>query len=75
MERTYNNYERCSEAEAGMVALQKCPDCYGPLAQGPSGGLSINFWCLTPMCGSGFNDMFVFGVQRISDARPNCSQR
>ena len=40
-----------------------CPDCGGTLKDGACGGLSINKWCL--ICGHGFNDMFLFGSERI----------
>ena len=40
-----------------------CPDCGGKLKEGACGGLSINVYCLS--CGNAFNDMWVFGSERI----------
>lgn len=45
-------------------AFDCCPDCGGKeYLEGPHGGLSINFKCA--QCGSCFNDMGSFGVDRI----------
>ncbi len=45
--------------------FRACPDCGGCLfLEGPHGGLSVNFKCKN--CGSEFNDMGPFGVERIS---------
>ena len=63
-------YEKCSDEEHKSVAAHTCPDCKEPLIEGPHGGLSINYWCSNPQCGSGFNEMGPFGSQRISDASP-----
>ena len=41
-----------------------CPDCgSNDFLEGPSGGLSINIKCAK--CDHKFNDMWVFGVERI----------
>lgn len=41
-----------------------CPDCGSTkFLEGPSGGMCVNFKCAT--CGSKFNDMGPFGVERI----------
>lgn len=42
-----------------------CPDCGELLARGPSGGLSINYYCY--YCGSKFNET-PFHVERINNA-------
>lgn len=47
-----------------------CPDCGAQLLKGPEGGLSVNVACSDEACGSRFNYMGPFGVERISDARP-----
>lgn len=47
-----------------------CPDCETELLEGPHGGLSVNFACPHKECGSRFNFMGPFGVERISDAQP-----
>jgi len=72
------NGENLTEEEmAGMrrgtrLSEVMCPDCkqQGFLA-GPCGGGSQNFKCANPNCGSRFNDMGPFGVQRISDPSPD----
>lgn len=47
-----------------------CPDCtYECLARGPSGGGSQNYLC--QHCGSKFNEMGPFGIERISEPSPN----
>lgn len=41
-----------------------CPDCGSEkFYEGPSGGMSINIKCAG--CGSWFNDMGPFGIERI----------
>jgi len=43
----------------------ECPDCCGTeFLEGPHGGLSINFKCA--QCGSTFNHMGPFGIDRLS---------
>lgn len=44
-----------------------CPDCRNSLREGPHGGLSVNWYCVEPGCGSRFNDMGVFGVERLPE--------
>lgn len=46
----------------------RCPDCEGPLVEGPSGGFSVNWGC-DGVGESRFNDEGPFGVTRISTAR------
>lgn len=49
-----------------------CPDCESVLFEGPHGGLSINYYCSNELsCGSRFNEMGPFGIQRISNKSPN----
>lgn len=71
MNRTSKNREKLTSDELEFILSHEvngapaCPDCeIGPLAEGPCGGLAIN------PCGSRFNDTFVFGWDRISDASP-----
>ena len=48
--------------------FEKCPDCGGTkFLKGPEGGNCINFKCA--QCGAEFNDMLVFGVERIGKSR------
>lgn len=68
MKRTYKNGEHCTEEEANLVKRGKCCDCDGYLYEGLSRGLSVNVYCLK--CGSRFNDMGPFGVDRTTDAQP-----
>ena len=63
-------YEECSPEEHKAVAAHVCPDCGSPLHEGPHGGLSVNWLCPNPKCGSKFNDMGPFGSERISDRQP-----
>lgn len=49
----------------------RCPDCEAGLVEGPHGGLSVNYYCAdNTTCGSRFNVMGPFGVERISEASP-----
>lgn len=42
----------------------ECPDCNGDKwFEGPSGGMCVNISCVG--CGSRFNDMGPFGLQRL----------
>jgi hypothetical protein len=58
--------------ELGRFRLEtKCPDCGEQnLQRGPSGGFSENLLCGNEYCGSRFNEMGVFGIERISEAQP-----
>jgi hypothetical protein len=71
--RTTKEREKLTKREEeefrGMYDLAKCPDCASSLEEGPHGGMSVNYRC--SVCGSKFNDMGSFGVERISDACPN----
>ena len=49
------------------VLKRICPDCGRHLIERACGGLSINVWC--DNCGAGFNDMFVFGSERIKRSK------
>jgi len=49
-----------------------CPDCEeDEFIEGPHGGFSINFKCANKLCGSEFNDLGPFGIERISVPQPN----
>jgi len=61
------NYELETIREA-----QKCPDCgHDEFLAGPRGGMAQNFKCANPECGSRFNDMGPFGIDRISEPSPD----
>jgi len=63
---TSKNGETLDPAEKDKFFEAICPDCgEQKLMEGPHGGLSVNYMC--DGCGSKFNHMGVFGVQRISD--------
>lgn len=47
-----------------------CPDCGSRLEPGPTAGTFVNFSCLTIDCGSCFNYMGPFGIERLTDAQP-----
>jgi len=63
---TSKDGERCSQAETNLIHNLICPDCLSKnrLFSGPTGGLSVNIACGD--CGSEFNIMGPFGVDRIS---------
>jgi hypothetical protein len=64
-------WQDLSDPETETFRSGKCPDCGTGLVVGPSGGLSQNMYCGNDeTCGSRFNEMGPFGVQRITDASP-----
>lgn len=68
---TSKERERLTDAEQALMGeyFTLCPDCgSGPLYGGPCGGGSQNVACMS--CGSEFNVMMPFGVERISDKGP-----
>jgi hypothetical protein len=67
-------YDRCSDEEHKAVVARVCPDCGTLLHEGPHGGLSVNWLCENPHCGSGFNLMGPFGSERISNAQPRAGR-
>ena len=70
--RSYEDGEHLTEFEVGFVSRGHCPDCeHEDLLAGPRGGMSQNFKCGSPVCGSRFNDMGPFGIDRISDPSPD----
>ena len=75
------DYGELNEKELATVRQGRCPDCSGiGFLGGPSGGLCQNFKCANPQCGSRFNDMGPFGIERISRPSPEkgscgCSSR
>jgi hypothetical protein len=71
--RTTKNGERLCSLEEEVFRTGHCPDCVQNLCEGPSGGMSVNYCCL--ICGSKFNDMGPFGIDRISDASPDFTDK
>lgn len=72
MHRTSLAGAKLSEREESIIVKSTCPDCgHHPLMEGPHGGLSVNVHCGNPECGSKFNFMGPFGVERITVAGPN----
>lgn len=73
MQRTTKDGEKLTDDEVARLIAGHCPDCEGDkLIEGPHGGLSINVYCGNDVsCGSKFNFMGPFGVERISAAKPN----
>lgn len=75
MNRSTKDREKLTDDEMQIILSKgerHCPDCDTEnVVEGPSGGLSINRYCLNPECGSRFNDMGPFGWERITDAKPN----
>lgn len=69
-ERTHKKWDVVSTFESAFFRRNMCPDCESlGFFEGPQGGGCINFKCCNPECGSEFNDMGPFGIQRISDKR------
>ncbi len=67
--RTYKNHDHLSAQETSQFRIGHCPDCGDHrLIEGPHGGGCINVYCGNERCGSRFNEMGLFGVDRISDA-------
>jgi hypothetical protein len=65
---TYRRGEKCSARETRSVQkLGICPDCREIFCDGPGGDGAQNVFC--KVCGSGFNDLGTFGVERITDCR------
>lgn len=60
--------ERLTDAEEKVFRSGRCPDCGGNLLEGPSGGFATNYLC-GGLGESLFNDMAMFGVDRIGVAR------
>lgn len=76
MNRTSRDREHLTEEEAALFHSGKCPDCGAGLREGPHGGASINVYCANDeSCGSRFNEMGPFGIDRITDASPNKLRR
>jgi hypothetical protein len=73
MKRTNKDGEHLTQDEHDFVEKnRRCPDCEtGQFLLGPEGGNSQNVRCDNPECGSEFNFMGVFGIDRISDASPD----
>lgn len=61
-------YERLTKREQDVFFKALCPDCKGPLTEGPSGGLSTNYYC-AGLGESRFNYMSLRDVERISENR------
>lgn len=72
MQRTLKDGDKLTDEEAERFSAGSCPDCGCiKLVEGPHGGLSINFYCGDDeACGSRFNFMGPFGIERISAASP-----
>ncbi len=69
--RTYKDGDRLTVFETEIFMTATCPDCkQKKLLGGPEGGLSKNYMCDDDDCGSKFNEMGPFGVERISDRSP-----
>lgn len=70
--RTREDGDSLTEFELKLIRAGTCPDCGGEeFLSGPRGGMAQNFKCGGDKCGSRFNDMGMFGIDRISDASPD----
>ena len=67
---TSKDGESLTEDEMVLVGefVNTCPDCGNSFLYGPTGGGSQNVAC--EHCGSEFNIMLPFGIERISDRGP-----
>jgi hypothetical protein len=66
-ERTSEDGDRLTDYELEMVRKNVCPDCeHEGFLGGPCGGMAQNIKCANDECGSRFNDLGMFGVDRIS---------
>lgn len=70
--RTFWEGQKLSDGEIKFLEGGTCPDCgHKGLLEGPHGGLSVNYYCGDQeKCGSRFNVMGPFGIERITDASP-----
>lgn len=67
--KTSKGGDRLSQHEASIISKHNaCPDCGGRLAEGPTGGLSVNIRCIERSCQSEFNASS--SIERISDRSP-----
>jgi len=63
-------YPALTKAEVSRLNRGRCADCTNQLVEGPSGGGSINHYCVDQKnCGSKFN--LSLSWERISIAAPN----
>lgn len=71
MNRTTEKSQSLSSEETGLFRSGSCPDCLEQdLLAGPEGGFAQNVKCGNTNCGSLYNDMWVFGVERLTNASP-----
>jgi len=70
--RSSKEGDSLTEYELEVVRAGTCPDCgHDEFLAGPRGGMAQNFKCANDGCGSRFNDMGPFGIDRISNASPD----
>lgn len=62
--------EMLTKHEMELFRYWHCPDCGADLLQGPRGGMSVNYECARSRCGSRFNVIGPFGVERTTNASP-----
>lgn len=73
---SYKNGDRLTEYETRIIYAKGekngfCPDCQAErLVEGPSGGLSTNYYCLNKRCGSRYNLSGGLFDERITDRSP-----
>lgn len=69
---SHSDGESLTDYERGRVKADRCPDCgHEGFLGGPRGGMARNFKCANEACGSRFNDLGMFGIDRISDPSPD----
>lgn len=70
--RSHSDGESLTDYERGRVKAGRCPDCgHEGFLAGPRGGMAQNFACANDDCGSRFNDVGPFGIDRISEPSPS----
>jgi|SRR5271166_683378 len=68
--RSYRERDSLTREEAETFCKSRCPDCGAGLLAGPEGGCCQNVLCESDSCGSKFNYMGPFGIERLNDASP-----
>ena len=72
--KSANDGDDLTDWEVSHLKMNICPDCLGSdgFFEGPHGGVSVNFKCANPKCGSRFNGLESLEfVDRISEPSPD----
>ncbi len=72
--KSVNDGDDLTDWEVAHLKMNVCPDCLGSdgFFEGPHVGVSVNFKCANPQCGSRFNGLESLEfVDRISEPSPD----